>query len=110
MGLSSPGICLNIMDLHFLSMLIIMTMTMASFIMVTLMMAMMIFTFLTILVVLWGSEDLLEYNVDPILDSAHLDSAAIWKLFPSPNPAPRQPLHRSLAFSISQRNAEMHLD
>ena len=39
------------------------------------------FAFLTIVVVLRRVEDLLEYNVDPILDSAHLDPTLIWKLF-----------------------------
>ena len=35
--------------------------------------------FLTIVVVLRRVEDLLEYNVDPISDSANLDLAPIWK-------------------------------
>ena len=53
-----------------------------------------------------GPEDLLEYNVDPILDSANLDSAAIWKqpkLF-------LQSLYTAVWRFPSHRNAEMHLD
>ena len=38
--------------------------------------------FLTIVVVLRRVEDLLEYNVDPISDSANLDLAPIWKQKP----------------------------
>ena len=74
------------------------------------MMMMMMFTFLTI-VVLRGSEDLLEYNVDPILDSAHLDSAAIWKLFSSKSCCASPAFTPQFGiFHLTMRNAEMHLD